>query len=85
MSKALPLSELDIIDIYNLVNTKINDDKVLHRTYGLEQNSALMKFIEQNIGKIPETKPVKSNKKTITNEQAFSTVLSMIEDVAKKN
>lgn len=84
MSKVLPLSELDIIDIYNLVNTKIENDKILHRTYGFKQNNILMNFIEQNIGKLPEAKPIK-NKPTITDKQAFSTVLSMIEDVAKKN
>ena len=47
---------LDTIDIYNLVNTKIHNDHVLHRQYYGTQNNNLMNFIEQTIVKHSPTK-----------------------------
>jgi hypothetical protein len=86
MSKPVQLSELDIIDIYNLVNTQIENDKILHKTYGSVQNNILINFINTNIGKNIQIKSkINTNiKPTITDEQAFKTVLSIIEDVARK-
>lgn len=83
MSKPVPLSELDIIDIYNLVNTKIENDKILHRKYDSHQNKTLINFIDANIGKKPNVKPNKHLETTITDEQALKAVLSIMENIAK--
>ncbi len=84
MSKLIELSELDTIDIYNLVNTKIENDHILCRNYKTTQNSTLMNFIEDNIAKIPKVKEPTSSKSTMTDKQAYDSVLSMITNIADK-
>lgn len=82
MSK--PLTTLETIDIYNLITTKIDNDHLLSRNYNTTQNNTLANFIEDNIVKIPKEKTPTSVKSTITDKQAFDTVLSMMVDITKK-
>ena len=82
MSKPTPLTTPETIDIYNLITTKIDNDHLLSRNYNTTQNNTLVNFIEDNIVKIPKIKPMKANKSTMTDKQAFNTVISMITDIS---